>query len=495
MSNPKKPRSPLVIMMIFCNSLIALTIIGFNSKLVVPRTFGYSPCSSALRFEPQFSSLLDGHCNCTSNYVLDNGIIRPELSCNCVEGDCSPLIVTNTVRVMPPIAEVVREVAKSNISSDLSAVEKKPKEVKPCENKQDAPVVKNVVEFKPWYIKDKTWHYPSRFPLCSMDACFNFSRCDDMDELKIFVYDRPSTPLRFFAGFNDTQYVTHDPDKACLLFIFLDGEGPWNPHPRELPHWNSGINHVLITFADMWKQKGPPQETIGNASVMASDIHETIYRAGFDISLPLPPNHRMHELQHLPALGRKYFLTFRGLRYLGTGEGVFRSYDSFRNMHNGKDIIVATSCKHPINDAKRQEEPELGIHCDEDQKIYDATEFKDLMNTTFALVPSGIQPSSYRFIEVLSAGCIPVLIADNYVRPYDTIIQWQKCLIQFPTTEMHRIVKSLRAIRVEYVVQRQLNCVAIYQEFLKDNDALLRTTIRSLKARFMGVFPALEDSL
>ncbi|KAL2651616.1 hypothetical protein R1flu_019744 [Riccia fluitans] len=209
---------------------------------------------------------------------------------------------------------------------------------------------------------------------------------------------------------------------------------------------------------------------------MGSDIHETIYRAGFDISIPLPPNYRMHELQHLPALGRKYFPTFRGLQYLGTGEDVFRSYYSFRNMHNGKAIIVETSRKHPINDEEQQEEPELGIHCDEDQKIHDAIEFKDLMNTTFALVPSGIQPSMYRFIEALSACSIPVLIADNYVRPYDTIIQWQKCLIQFPTTEMHRIV-------------------AIYQEFLKDNDALLRLTIRSLKARFMGVFLALEDSL
>ncbi|KAL3700327.1 hypothetical protein R1sor_018349 [Riccia sorocarpa] len=459
MSNQKKQGCPLIYMMTFVCSIIALSIIGFysfNSDLVIPHNLSPSTLSSSvLRFEPQFTTLLDGRCNCTSTYLVENGVIKPQLSCNCAEEEYSPLIVTQTVKVMPPIADMVREIAKelevvkSNISSELPAAEKKEtEELKPCENKTEAApvVVQNVVEFKPQYMEGKTWHYPARFPLCSMDACFNFSRCEDMDELKIFFYDRPSPPVRFFEGINDTKYATNDPEQACLFFVFLDNEGPWVTHPQELPHWNDGMNHVLITFTDMWKLKGPPHETIGNASIMASDIHETIYRAGFDISIPLPAKQHLSQFQDVPATGRKYFLTFRGLRYLGKGEGQLRSLDSFRNIHNGEDIIVATSCRHPVNDQHRREKPELGIHCDEDEKIFDAHDYTDLMNSTFGLVPAGISPNSYRFIEVMSAGTIPVLIADNY-------------------------------------------------EFLKDNDALVKATIRSLKNRFMGVFSALVDPL
>lgn len=162
-------------------------------------------------------------------------------------------------------------------------------------------------------------------------------------------------------------------------------------------------------------------------------------------------------------------------------------------MHNGDDVIVATSCDHPINNMNREKEPSLGAHCDEDEIIHRNYTFSDLMNTRFALVPAGVQPSSYRFIEVLSAGAIPVLIADNYVKPFDSLILWYKCLLQFPTAEMHRIVGTLRAMRTEEVVKRQEYCLVIYEEFLKDDETLLRSAVRALKARFLGAVPSFAE--
>ena len=408
-----------------------------------------------------------GNCNCTVSYTPGasrNQLPAPSLSCDCKEPDatgCPP----SEVQIVEK--EVVKEIVKE--------------------------VVKQGCDPVPWYAH-KTWHYPARFPLCSMDVCFNYSSCENSDELLIYTYDLPAPPRRFFSRINESKYWTDDPDKACIFLVFLDNDNPWPPHPSSLPYWNGGLNHILVIFADMWKQRGPPQHTIGNASVMASDIHETTYRAGFDISIPLPGNIHMRELQTQKATQRKYLATFRGLRYLGhDGEGVFRSWNSFRTMHNGIDVIVATSCKHPINDEKRNEEPELGVHCDDDDIIHKSHDFFDLMNSTFALVPAGIQPASYRFIEVLSAGSIPVLIADNYVKPFDTLIQWYKCMLQFPTTEMHRIVDTLKAMKQEEILKRQENCIAVYHEFLQDDETLIRSTVRALKSRFLGAIPNFSE--
>lgn len=367
-----------------------------------------------------------------------------------------------------------------------------PPEVKIVEKE----VVKEVCSHpQPWYVEGKTWHYPARFPLCSMDACFNYSKCESSEELLIFTYNLPAPPKRYFSRINESKYFTADPHRACIFLVFLDAEdNPWPPHPSTLPHWNDGWNHALVIFADKWSQRGLRQDSIGMASVMASDIHETTYRPGFDISIPLPGNFHIHEIQAVKILERKYLATFRGLRYLGrSGEGVFRSYDSFREMHNGKDVIVATSCDHFINNMVREKEPALGAHCDEDALVHQNYTFNDLMNTTFALVPAGVQPSSYRFLEVLSAGAIPVLIADNYVKPFDTLILWYKCLLQFPTTEMHRIIGTLRAMKAEEIVKRQGYCLAIYAEFLKDDETLLRSAVRALKARLLGATPGITD--
>ncbi|BBN12147.1 protein MpGT47.14 [Marchantia polymorpha subsp. ruderalis] len=504
-SPPRKKGCPAIMLSLTC-AIIAFCIVGWHNAEVLG-TLCALPTPERPRFEPQAAQTSDGKCNCTLEYDASSGAIRPNVSCSCTEDACSPIVTEKIVvrQEMPPIAdmvrEIVKEVAKSgNLSSvdesaDSGSGKKTPRKSESAEDRPDPPPEKPIViEHKPWFVENRTWHYPMRLPRCSMDACFNFSRCDGVDELKIFVYDLPSPPVRYFSKINDTKFFTGDPDRACLFFVFLDAPGPWNPHPKELAHWNGGLNHVLVSFADMWKQKGPPQETIGMASIMVSDMHETTYRAGFDISIPLPANYHLHEFLELRPFERKYFLTFRGLRYLGhSGEGVFRSHDSFRNLHNGDDVIVATSCKHFINDLNREKEPALGAHCDDDEKIHANTTFNDLMNSTFGLVPAGIQPASYRFIEVLSAGSVPVLIADNYVKPFDTLIHWHKCLIQFPTTEMHRIVGSLRAIPREHVAIRQQNCLTIYQEFLKDDSTLMKSSIRALKARFMGVFPALAE--
>lgn len=48
--------------------------------------------------------------------------------------------------------------------------------------------------------------------------------------------------------------------------------------------------------------------------------------------------------------------------------------------------------------------------CQSSQKGYDETSYADLMNTTFALLPAGRSPATYRLGEALSAGALPVFI-------------------------------------------------------------------------------------
>ncbi|KAJ7287996.1 hypothetical protein O6H91_12G059600 [Diphasiastrum complanatum] len=460
--------------------LVALlcVAIGFSLFSMQNSLLGCSQIvMTALGSNPPRVTFSAGPCNCFVDYVPSFG--KPSVGCNCSRID-PPVCKPAEVRIVEkePIRETVKEVVKE-----------------PCPDiKQDpAPVVQNIIKREPWWAEEKVWHYPLRFPRCSMDACFNYSRCENANELLIYSYDLPSPPVRYFSRIRESKWHTSDPDKACLFFVFLDAPGPWPPHPKELPFWNGGLNHVLIIFADKWSQKGPFQDSIGFASVLASDIHETTYRPGFDISIPLPANYHINELQKVKPFDRQYLLAFRGLRYLGyRGEGTLRSHVSFRTMHNGKDVIVATSCKHSTNNLKRKEKPALGAYCEEDEAIYGNYTYNQLMNSTFGLVPAGVQPSSYRFGEVLSAGTIPVLIADNYVKPFDTLFQWHCCILQFPSTEMHRIVPTVRALKREELEKRQQNCLEINRSF-RDNDALLETTIRALKARFMGAFPKLSD--
>lgn len=438
--------------------------------------------------EPYVLSMPPGNCNCsvlyTQNFANPLQAATPSLYCQCV--DTSTTLGAPEVQVVEK--EVIKEVVKEVECPVCETTQVAEKEVIKDEKQEECPPV-------PWYAKDRNWHYPATLPLCSMDVCFDYSRCDDAEELLIYTYYKPLAPPRYFSRINETKYHTDDPAKACLFLVPFDNYDPWTFQKiKKLPYWNGGMNHLVLTFSDKYGRLAPRGDDLGNASILATDLQETMRRSGFDISIPLPAHYRIHEYQSVNALDRKYLATFRGLRYIGfTDDGVFRSSKEFRGMHNGKDVIVATTCEHQTNSFHRKNHPELGADCEEDKALYALYNFIDLMNTTFALVPAGRQPASYRFTEVLSAGAIPVLIADNYVKPFDTLIPWHKCVIQFPTTEMHRIVKTLRAVKDEEKVTRQRNCLQIYEEFLKDDDTLLRSTIRSLKARFLGAFPNLTE--
>ncbi|KAJ7567736.1 hypothetical protein O6H91_01G004500 [Diphasiastrum complanatum] len=339
------------------------------------------------------------------------------------------------------------------------------------------------------------WDPEPAFPCCSMDLCFNFSRCHPSQQLLVYSYNspQPEQPIpTYMYQFPSSIWHTSDPEKACLLFYFSDSQANTDAWIKPklsnlLPYWNNGLNHVIISFADRWSDTNPPSQSIGMASILATNLRTTTYRPHFHISIPLP---RLNldvpsELGSLKPFERKYFLTFKGTRYLSR-EGTFRSSAAFRSMHNGVDVIVATTCKHETNDKLLRWQPWRGSKCDEDQAIFDSYHFVELLNTTFGLTPAGRSPASYRMLEVLSVGVIPVLIADDYVMPFNTLIKWEHCLLQFSTSKMNLILPTLRTMPRVEVEARQRYCQQVFDKFLKDDNVLLNSVIQSLTYRFVG---------
>jgi len=59
-----------------------------------------------------------------------------------------------------------------------------------------------------------------------------------------------------------------------------------------------------------------------------------------------------------------------------------------------------------------------------------------MMSSTFALCPRGFGNTSFRLIEAIEYGAIPVYISDVYSFPFEDVIDWNKCCIKVPESQL-----------------------------------------------------------
>jgi hypothetical protein len=104
------------------------------------------------------------------------------------------------------------------------------------------------------------------------------------------------------------------------------------------------------------------------------------------------------------------------------------------NKNNRREYLISFRGKnsHPIRKyLEKFNGNNIKIEIINEDVNIDAVENKNdkdyidlLSKTIFALVPRGDSLFSYRLLEVMSCGCIPVIISDGWILPFDRSIKW-----------------------------------------------------------------------
>lgn len=343
----------------------------------------------------------------------------------------------------------------------------------------------------------------SNFKECSMETCFDLSRCDKGFYVYVYPIDDNVPPsisyMKVLTVIQESSYYTPDPNKACVYVLSLDTldrdtlskDYVRNMPPRvhRLSLWNDGQNHIIFnlysgTWPDYTEDLGFDVE---KAILAKASISIENFRSGFDISLPL--FHKTHPekggekgflaTNAFPGT-KKYLLAFKGKRYVyGIGS---ETRNSLYHLHNKRDIVLVTTCKHGGSWKEHKDE-----RCDFDNMQYDKYDYEVLLrNSTFCLVPRGRRLGSFRFLEVLQAGCIPVLLANGWELPFSEVINWGQAAIWADERLLLQVPDMLRSINSSQILWMRQQSQVLWNQYFSSIEKIIHSTLEIVKERIVG---------
>lgn len=98
-----------------------------------------------------------------------------------------------------------------------------------------------------------------------------------------------------------------------------------------------------------------------------------------------------------------------------------------------------------------------------------------LQNSTFCLVPRGRRLGSFRFLEALKAGCIPVLLSNGWVLPFSEVIDWKAAAIIADERTLLQTLEVVRSIDQRRIFRIKQQTQIIWNQYLSSVERIVET--------------------
>ncbi|EPS64740.1 hypothetical protein M569_10039 [Genlisea aurea] len=328
----------------------------------------------------------------------------------------------------------------------------------------------------------------SLFP---MFADFNFQSHDENDissigKLKVFVYELPSKYNKKFLQ-KDSRCLTHmfaaeihfhrflltssirtlNPEEANWFYTPVYTTCDLNPEGLPLPfksprmirsavelissrwsYWNrsKGLDHFFIVphdFAACFHYRDEKATERGISSLLQfATLVQTFGQKNHacfrDDAIIIPPYVPPQKVvaRSIPAMTpRSIFVYFRGMFYDHKNDPEGDTY-----ARGVRASIWENFKNNPLFDIS---------------KHHSETYYEDMQRAVFCLCPLGWAPWSPRLVESIIFGCIPVVIADGIVLPFNDRIRWEEIGIFVAEADVLRLDTILTSIPADEILRKQ----------------------------------------
>eukprot|EP00753_Platysulcus_tardus_P011418 PLAT3287.8.p1 GENE.PLAT3287.8~~PLAT3287.8.p1 ORF type:complete len:402 (+),score=69.10 PLAT3287.8:135-1340(+) len=231
---------------------------------------------------------------------------------------------------------------------------------------------------------------------------------------------------------------------------------------RRIPEWQNGQNWLLFNQHDDFRVTYDQ----GSSIVAKVGWGKASYRSGIDISLAPPIASQTGDKPLAEEAAYGWHDADRPRRYLATFRGrlTHRLRHAVMKLNNGKDILV----DHP-------------------NWPQNSVSYRNLLlDSTFVLAPRGNGLYSYRIVEALHAAAIPVVIASDYVLPFEDVLDWRSFAVLVSEAELERVPYILRSFTPAQVSALRTAGRAVYHSYFASVRKNVDFALDILRYRLLG---------
>lgn len=153
-----------------------------------------------------------------------------------------------------------------------------------------------------------------------------------------------------------------------------------------------------------------------------------------------------------------------------------------RNLPQSNKVLVLRNCQDEDHDVKRCVSGSA--------EKYPYPEI--LSHGTFCFIARSVRLGQPDFLEALSHNCIPVVMANNYILPFEDVIDWNLAIIRIHENNFGSILKILEGVSSQKIKELKEQGSWLFKKYFKDLKTITMTMFDILNDR---VFPHQAKSL
>lgn len=315
-----------------------------------------------------------------------------------------------------------------------------------------------------------------------------------------------------------SRYYTSDPRDACLFMPTIDTLNENNLRVdmigralAALPHWSGGENHLLFNFLAGTAPHFTPRLGVerGRALVAGAGYSSHSFRRNFDVSLPI----YNPTFDHLLVTNNT--ISQRPWYFVSSQVNMHREYyeELLAQVPAGSDqreLLLLHSCSEDVLKRQQQQHEQqhkkatgragagaagatfskLQYRCRGDE-VFPYPEILEL--SQLCLVTRGGRLGQAVLHDALRAGCVPVVVADTLVMPFQQVLDWRVASVQLYEDDLPELLHIIkRDVSSDRLQQLQEQVSWLFSEYFSSVKAVTLTALAVLNER---VFPIQRATL